>query len=167
LTNQPAHHEEIRILGSLNMPVFFTLSENYKAFPGRNKFTQTIDTAKVIQQFSQELILPSTKLRLRTETDQYLQKLAIPTQCIFEADILAPVVRAVLDGLGPGFIPLPYITNEFSEKKVRIFGPKKGLWHHSIWLLTRQQTKPSRVVDTFAEVFESIGQQNIALEFSY
>lgn len=156
LSNQPYFHEDVMILGSLPMPVVLLIPNKVKRqarqmeAPPKSKTKTT--TTKAVTKISSEqtqvlnvlkkteagLVLPSSRLRLRREIDEFLEKHKINQEVVFESDSISSVARAIYDGLGIGFLPLPYFTLEFSSAPVQIIAPKSGLWTHPIWLMARK-----------------------------
>jgi LysR family transcriptional activator of nhaA len=97
------------------------------------------------------LVLPADELKLRSEISRFLKKNASPTKVIFESNILGCVVRAIREGVGCGFVPLPYITEDFKRKQVSVLGPKQGFWQHPIYFY---QTVPG--ADSIAQQLSQI-----------
>jgi LysR family transcriptional activator of nhaA len=77
---------------------------------------------EILRRLPLDLTLPASELRLRTEIDQYMQKHNLSKDVIFESNILSALSRAVCDGLGVGFLPLPYVRKELAGKKLEVIG---------------------------------------------
>lgn len=87
----------------------------------------------ILLSIDEPLVLPSEELKLRTEISRFLKKNTVSSSIIFESNILSCVVRAIREGVGCGFVPLPYIAEDFRRKQVSVLGPKQGFWQHSLY----------------------------------
>ncbi|MGZ6451239.1 MAG: LysR family transcriptional regulator [Bdellovibrio sp.] len=152
LTNKPIYAEDVRELANANMPVNLLVStkiiRDFKLRVSRN--TSAIDFLNNVQL---GLIIPSYKMKLRHETDLFFQEAKIRKKVIFESDVMSVVGRAIIDGAGVGFMPVPYLFEEVKSGILTVLGPKSGYWKHSLYLLGR---KDSAHNDTIEEVQKSI-----------
>lgn len=82
-----------------------------------------------------ELVVPTVKLTLRHETDSFLSKLSLNLPHIFESDLLPVVARAVMEGIGVGFLPIAYMQEELDLGLVKNLNLGKPLWHQSLFLI--------------------------------
>lgn len=80
--------------------------------------------------------LPNFQVRLRHEIDDYLEKEGVKKSIFFESDTLSLVTRAVIDDVGIGFFPKPYMQDDENLRRVVNVSGKEPLWHHSLHLLS-------------------------------
>lgn len=81
------------------------------------------------------LVLPSESLRLRFETDLFLQKFDVHARIAIESDVLSVLHRAVVDGLGMAFLPLPYIHDDLVRGHVVCLNANMALWTHKLYFV--------------------------------
>lgn len=158
VSNQPFYHEDVRVQTQLEMPVVL-IWERSLGKQVRGAHAGDIRQVRdLVESLGGRFAMPSPRLRLRLETDQFLEKAKVSPTIGFEADLVASVVRSVTDGIGIGLLPLPYVEQYMASKKVRTFGPKKGFWTHSIWLMTRARMSAEieLISETFKEVFTDV-----------
>ncbi len=154
VTNTPLYNEGINILSSIDIPVFPVVSPDYLK---KRKLNSGADLQRVLKSSNLFLVLPTHKLKLRYETDVFLQKFGISDVGVFESDILAAVVRAVVEGVGIAFLPSMYVEKEIKQKKLIILGKNSSpSWAHKIYLtaLENKQLDPIALeVQKYFEVF--------------
>lgn len=152
LTNKPIYAEDVRELASADMPVNLLVSTKLlKDFKVR--LTRNISATDFLNAISWGLIIPSYKLKLRHETDLFFQEMKIRKKVIFESDVMSIVGRAIVDGAGVGFMPVPYVYEEIKSGSLTVIGPKTGYWKHGLYLLGR---KDSTTDETIEEMKNSI-----------
>ncbi|MGZ3771212.1 MAG: LysR family transcriptional regulator [Bdellovibrio sp.] len=152
VTNKPVYADDVTELANASMPVNLLISsqtlKESKLRISRN--TRVVD---FLNSIPVGLIIPSYKMKLRHETDLFFQELKIRKKIIFESDVISVVGRAIIDGAGVGFMPVPYVYEEVKAGMLAVLGPKKGYWTHSLYLLGR---KGATTDDTIDEVKKSI-----------
>lgn len=152
LTNKPIYSEDVRELANANMPVNLLVStkilRDLKIRISRN--TSAIEFLNTVPL---GLIIPSYKMKLRHETDLFFQETKMRKKVVFESDVMSVVGRAIIDGAGVGFMPVPYVYEEVKSGILTVLGPKAGYWKHSLYLLGR---KDSTTDETIEEVKKSI-----------
>lgn len=148
LSNQPAYGEELQILASVDMPIVLAVST--KLLKGL-KIARDSTIGQILKQLPGGLVMPSAKLRMRSEIDLFLQKYAVRKQVVFESDIMAPVVRAIVDGAGIGFVALPYIVREINHGLLSHFGPEGGYWRNRLLLISLKKKKLDLTQEEFRQ----------------
>lgn len=155
LTNKPIYAEDIKELAAVSAPVnLMVATQNLKHLKVRvSKNTTAQD---FLNATPWGLVIPSYKMKLRHETDLFIQEIKVRKKISFESDILSVVGRAIIDGAGVGFLPLPYVMEEIKLGLVTAIGPKSGYWKHSLYLLTRKDAKQDDIVDDLQVRFKQL-----------
>jgi LysR family transcriptional activator of nhaA len=104
-------------------------------------------------------IMPSGRFKLRAETDSFFEVNEIKGRTVLESDVLASLVRSVVDGIGLSFLPLLYVSKEIKEKSLRALGPKDGYWKYRLWLACNQQSHADPVIQSFAKSYETVSSR--------
>lgn len=137
LTNKPIYADDVEELASANLPVNLLVSskllKEYKI-----KISRHTSAAEFIRLSPWGMIIPSYKMKLRHETDLFFQDIKGRKKVVLESDIISVVGRAILDGAGIGFLPVPYAYEEIQNGALTSIGPKAGYWKHSLYLLGRK-----------------------------
>lgn len=138
LTNSFAYSNEFQVRAEINMPVGLFISKSKFKEISKEKFSNC--TLKELLQGSDfGFVLPSVQQRLRHEIDIYLQHYLIQNRIALESDILAVVARALVDGVGIGFLPIPYVAAELKLKQLIPLAIKEKFWDHKFYVLTRRE----------------------------
>jgi LysR family transcriptional activator of nhaA len=148
LSNQSAYGEDLQILASVDMPVVLVISP--KLLKGI-KVPRDTTVPSLLKILPGGLVLPTAKLRLRSEIDLFLQKQHVQKQVVFESDILAAVIRAAIDGAGIGFIPFPYVSREIGQETLKSFGPEGGYWKSRLLLISLKKKEFDPTIEEFRE----------------
>lgn len=140
LTNKPIYADDVKEVAAAEMPVNLMVStKNLKDLKIRiSRHTSALEFLNAVPW---GLIIPSYKMKLRHETDLFFQEIHARKKVIFESDIMSVVGRAVIDGAGVGFLPVPYVLDEVQSGKITLIGPKTGYWKHTLYLLARKDQK--------------------------
>lgn len=101
----------------------------------------------------QRLVLPSSGLLFRNEIDDFLSGKEVNSEIIFESNILACLSESIRSGLGCGFLPVPYVFEDFKKERLSIYGPEEGFWKHKIYLYS-PVTDSNVIVDEFIKVIQ-------------
>ena len=152
ISDSPVYDGDLEVRAVYSMPVVFFISQNLAEALGIKPKDSIADALK---KSANQLALPTNKMRLRQESDLFLQKKKVKFSLVFETDILASIVRSVIDGVAAGLIPLPYILKEARQGTVKIINTPEGLWQHKIYLITNKNMQPSVFLDQVLAVFES------------
>jgi LysR family transcriptional regulator, transcriptional activator of nhaA len=133
LTHLPAPHESLLTLAEVQMPVkAFVSSKLKKKVPTRARTPGGLD--RTLEDLSLGLILPTVGQKLRSEAELYLQKMSYRAHLVFESNVMAGLSRAVVDGLGVGFFPLPYVATDVKLGRL-IEVNSAPLWFHTLYLI--------------------------------
>lgn len=97
--------------------------------------------------------LPTEGSRLREEVNSYFERKKITPIIGFESDVLASVIRAVVDGFGYSVLPLQYIQTEMKRGTIRVIGKKGSTWKHCLWLMSLRPKRSSFAVAALNQVF--------------
>lgn len=89
---------------------------------------------RALAHLQEKLVLPSAELPFRGEVDRFLIENSIQVASIFESNILACTVRAIREGVGCGFLPLPYILSDSKRNLLSVIGPSQGYWQQQVFL---------------------------------
>jgi LysR family transcriptional activator of nhaA len=106
-------------------------------------------------------LMPSARFRLRAEIDQFFDRNQIKGRIVFDSDVIASLVRSVVDGIGLAFLPLLYVAREIREKSVRVIGPKGGYWKYRVWLSCHRQNKDDVLLRSLALSFREICEKSL------
>lgn len=159
LSNTPSYGAEFQIRADVDMPVgLFISTERYqqvaKIIPKNASLKTWINESKA------GLILPSVQQRLRHETDIFLQKFSLVTQVVLETDVLSVVARAIVDHIGIGFLPYPYVAEELKLKLMKPVGQQASYWNHKFYVISRRQEKLDPVLENFIEAVQKLKQDS-------
>jgi DNA-binding transcriptional LysR family regulator len=106
-------------------------------------------------------VMPSARFKLRVQTDQFFGVNQLKGRIVFESDVIASLVRSVVDGIGIAFLPLLYIAREMREKSIRVVGPKEGYWKYRVWLACHNQNKNDVLIKSLSHSFKEICDQSL------
>ncbi|MEN0058511.1 MAG: LysR family transcriptional regulator [Bdellovibrio sp.] len=152
LTNKPIYVEDVQELATASMPVNLLVStKNLQDL--KIRISRNTSAAEFLNAVPWGLIIPSYKMKLRHETDLFFQEIKARKKVVFESDIMSVVGRAIVDGAGVGFLPIPYVLDEIQDGSITAIGPKAGYWKHTLYLLGR---KDSHYDETIEEVKNSV-----------
>ncbi|WP_374034251.1 LysR family transcriptional regulator [Bdellovibrio bacteriovorus] len=145
LTNKPIYADDVTELAAAEMPVNLMVStKNLKERKIRiSRNTSALDFLNAVPW---GLIIPSYKMKLRHETDLFFQDIRARKKVVFESDIMSVVGRAIVDGAGVGFLPVPYVMDEVQSGILTLLGPKAGYWKHTLYLLGRKDEKEDETI---------------------
>ena len=154
LTNSFAYSSEFQVRAEINMPVgLFIARSRLKEIAKDLKVK--INLKEFLRSANIGFVLPSVQQRLRHEIDIYLQHYSIQNRIALESDILAVVARALVDGVGIGFLPVPYVATELKLKQLVPLAIKEKFLDHKFYVLTRRE---DRLDSVFEELIETIRQ---------
>ncbi len=125
--------------------------------PGKVKNVDTVLTLKsILASKDVQWLMPSSRFKLRAEIDQFFETNQLKGRIVFESDVIASIVRSVIDEIGVAFVPLIYLGREIREKKVRVICPRDGYWRYRVWLACHIQNKDDQLIKALALSFREI-----------
>ena len=133
LTTQYTYKSEFIKICEVAWPVVLVASPKIL-----EKLKSPVRTLADFKKVDANLVLPTADLLLRHEIDGFIHKSGMQNRVVFESNILSAIHRAVLDGLGFGFLLFPSVMNEVRKNQLRIIG-NKLLWSHEYFLLSTPQ----------------------------
>jgi DNA-binding transcriptional LysR family regulator len=101
-------------------------------------------------------VMPSSKFKLRSEIDKFFEIHQLKGRILFETDVMASMVQAVVDEVGLAFLPMLYCGTEIRNKSIRVLGPKDGFWKYHVWLVCHQQNETDTLIKALAVSFKDI-----------
>jgi LysR family transcriptional regulator, transcriptional activator of nhaA len=134
-------------LKSFAFPVFLITAMSKADFKQINESNLNV----VLRLLEQRLVVPTKGLTLRSEVEAQIKKLTELPEIVFESNILACSIRAIREGIGCGFIPLPYIRDDYRRGLVQAIGPKAGYWKHRVHFYASERAE-SQVVQNLIQV---------------
>jgi LysR family transcriptional activator of nhaA len=154
ITNYPSFEPGVQVLCEFPMPVVLVSHPDdpvSKHLPKKQK----IDLGKITKKNPVQWVLPHQKLRLRTEATAFMEKQKMSGHIALESDVMASLVRAVVDGIGIGFLPLPYVQPFIKQERLKIHGPRSGFWTHRLWLMANPVSASNELAIELKTSFES------------
>lgn len=151
---------ELENLVRAEVPVVLTCSSKWKVRSHTRKLNAKTAMSEIIGGESAQWVMPSSKFRLRSEINQFVEVNALKGRIVFESDVIASLVRSVIDEIGVAFLPLIYVAREIREESIRVLGPKQGYWKYGIWLTSHKQNKNDPLVKVLASTFKEICEQS-------
>lgn len=127
-TNSPVQNFKAAL--EFDFPVYLVTSKKQAEIKHLNE----LNVSAMIKILNEGLVAPTKGLALRNEIEQFLDNLSLSPSIVFESNILACTLRAIREGVGFGFAPLPYIQSDLRSGSVSILGPARGYWQHRIYL---------------------------------
>lgn len=99
-------------------------------------------------------VMPTSKSKLRIETDRFFGKYGLKGRILFESNDVSTLIRSVIDDIGCAFMPVAYVASELKNKIIHSFGPTKGYWKHEIWLGCHNQNQSDMLIQSLALSFK-------------
>jgi len=138
------------------VPVALTCSMKWKMRSNTQKLKAAAAVREIIGGEEAQWLMPSARYKLRMETDQFFELNQLKGRIVFESDVIASLVRSVIDEIGLAFLPLIYVAREIREKSVRVIGPKEGYWKYRVWLTCHSQNKDDVLLKALSRSFKEI-----------
>jgi LysR family transcriptional regulator, transcriptional activator of nhaA len=146
---------ELVNLSKVEVPVVLVCSSQrkFKAKSSR-KFSGKID--ELIGDEVAQWVMPSAKFKLRGEIDHFFETHQLKGRIVFESDVVASLVRSVVDEVGLALLPSLYISREIREKLLRVLGPPTGFWKYRVWLVCNLQNHSDPLIQSVADSFKQV-----------
>lgn len=150
ITNESSENTSIVTLASIDTPVVLAVPRQYRS----SKTPFKIDMFKTALAPNElGLVLPKPRIFLRNKINTFLLEQKIEPRIIFESDIFAIMIRAVVDGIGAGFFPTSYIEKEIKEQKIKVAGLPNGFWKEQILLLANKNSSINNYFEELKSIF--------------
>jgi LysR family transcriptional activator of nhaA len=150
---------DLENLARAEVPVALAYSGKLKMTP-RQKKMKIIDAVAALSDGQDaHWLMPSSRFKLRAETDHFFERSRLKGRIVFESDVIASLVRSVIDGVGMTFLPLLYIAREVREGAVRVIAPKDGYWKYRVWLTCHGQNRNDELIQALTHSFKEICDQ--------
>ena len=154
---------ELSNLQSAEVPVALTCSSKWALVPESRSLKVGAVLNKIMAGEAAQWIMPSYKSKLRSEIDRFFEENNLKGRIVFESDVVASLVRSVIDEIGFAFLPLLYIAREIREKSVQVLGPSNGYWNYKVWLVCHHQNRNDALIRSLADSFKEVCEQSARL----
>jgi len=152
---------ELMNLSRAEAPVVLVCSKTWKfQSKGRGK-NSSIAIKDIISGNANQWVMPSNKFKLRAEINHFFEANELKGRVVIESDMMASLVRSVIDGIGLAFFPLIYIPKDLRKKFLRILGPKNGYWKYRVWLVCNHQSHGDPFIQSFAQSFKEVSDDSL------
>lgn len=136
VTNRPLAKR--KALAEFKFPVFLATNRTQDLF----QHLSPSNLKHILNQLQQGFVVSSRETKFGEEVHSFLQKeKKLTVDQVLESNILSCVVRAIRDGVGAGFVPLPYVLSEVRRNMMRIIGPAQGYWTHNVYIYANESTE--------------------------
>ena len=159
VTQQAMIDSELANLERAEVPVVLTCSPKWRIRSTKKNVKAAAVLSEMIGGEGAQWLMPCPSFKLRSETDRFLEHNHLKGRIVFESDVLASVIRSVIDDIGLAFLPLIYVAREIREKSVRVIGPKAGYWKYRIWLTCHAQNKNDALIQALGRSFKEICEE--------
>lgn len=147
---------ELMNLSRVEVPVALVCSAKWKMKSNIKNLTASAAIDEIVGGETVQWVMPSSKFKLRAEIDQFFEANQLKGRVVFESDVMASLVRSVIDGIGMAFLPLLYVGHEIRDKSLRTLGPKNGYWKYQVWLVCSHQNHDDPLIQAFAKSFKVV-----------
>lgn len=147
---------DVATLERVEAPVALTCSSKWKMRSKVRRVTAKDAIADIVGGEDAQWVLPSSRFKLRAEIDQFFEENDLKGRIVFESDVIASLVRSVVDEVGLAFLPLLYLAREIREKSLRILGPEGGYWQYRVSLLCHKQSRDDALIQSLARSFKDV-----------
>ncbi len=162
VTQLPMTDPDLRSLMRTEVPVALVVSSQWKAPPKVDWPKSVSAIRRLIGDSGAQWVMPSPRFKLRSEIDRFFELHELKGRIVFESDVVASLVRSVIDELGFAFLPLLYIAHERREKSIRILGPKEGYWKYRVWLGCHNQNSDDLLIRSLARCFKEVSDRALS-----
>lgn len=156
ITDLTTKDDELENMEHYDVPVVLTCSSKHGPTVA-SKSTKIKDIIReTVGEENVHWVMPSTHLKLRSETDHFFESNQIKGHVVFESDDVASLAPSVEDQLGLAFLPKLYIHKAIDDKKLKIIGDLKGYWNEPINFICHNQNKNDALIKSLASTFKNI-----------
>ncbi len=138
------------------VPVTLTCSSKWKMKSDTTRMKASAAIRELVGGEDAQWVLPSPKFKLRGEIDRFFEQNALKGRVVFESDVVASIVRSVIDEIGLAFLPLLYVARELRENTIRILGPRGGYWKYRVWLVCHKQNRNDALIHSLSRSFREV-----------
>lgn len=150
---------ELENIEKAEVPVALACTSRWKLRSSKKKLKAADAIREIIGGENAQWLMPSAKFKLRAEINEFFERNELKGRIVFESDVMASLVRSVIDEIGLAFLPLIYIAREVREKSVRVIGPKEGYWKYKVWLACHSQNKSDPLIKALGTSFRELCRQ--------
>ena len=150
---------ELESLRQAEVPVGLVCSSRWKMRSSQRKLKAVDAIRDIVDGENAHWVMPSSRFKLTAEINQFFDVNELKGRIVFESDVIASLVRSVIDEVGLAFLPLLYVAREIREKSVRVIGPKEGYWKYRVFLTCHSQSKNDSLIKALADSFVTICKQ--------
>lgn len=143
-------------LSRVEVPVALVCSSRWKIKSLKKNLSAKRAIGELVGGEIAQWVLPSSKFKLRGEIDRFFEANQLKGRVVFESDVMASLVRSVVDEIGLAFLPLLYVGREIRERTLRILGPRSGYWKYRLWLVSNRQNQKDQLIQTFSKSFDEV-----------
>jgi DNA-binding transcriptional LysR family regulator len=147
---------ELENLARIEVPVVLTCSSRWKTRTNSKNLKAAAAIREIVGGENAQWVMPSSRFKLRAEIDRFVEANQLRGRIVFESDVIASLVRSVIDEIGLSFLPVIYAAREIREKSIRVIGPKDGYWKYRVWLTCHAQSRKDSLIMALAQSFEEI-----------
>ena len=154
---------ELTNLRRVEVSVALTCSSKWKTRSRTANLKAASAIKEIIGGENAQWVMPSSKFKLRSEIDRFFEINELKGRIVFESDVMASLVRSVVDEIGMAFLPLLYVAREIKEKSIRVLGPKRGYWKYLVWLGCHNQNRDDTLIQSLARSFKEVCDQELGI----
>lgn len=155
ITDLDPKNDEFQTVENYDLPIVLTCSTKQMPKMSSTRGTQINDVIK--ETIGDEIIhwaMPSSRLKLRSKTDHFLEINQVKGHVVFESDEVSTLMPTVEAQIGLAFLPKLYIHKAVNEQKLKIIGDQKGYWNDQIYFISHQQNKNDALIKLLASSFK-------------
>lgn len=149
---------DVMNLARVETPVVLAHPQSWKTKANSARATILSVINNITKEHPVQWVVPSSRFKLRSEIDLFFEANKLKGRIILESDVMASIVRSVVDKIGIGFFPLLYIAREVREKSISTVGPKTGYWKYQIWLICNHQSHEDILIQAFSSAFSQVSK---------
>ena len=109
---------------------------------------------KFLKNYNDGAIIPIDSFKLRTETELFLSDINQNIDIVFESGNLSANIRAIIENVGIGFMPILYVIKEINSAKLSYIMPNEGLWKHLIYIYVTEDGLKKKSVQELLDILE-------------